>query len=309
MADMRSRRVLCIWLPAACLILVVLVEAVARLALPRLSKIEARTDAEKRAAAVLTSTPSARSLLIIGNSLLESSIDIPKLNDQLPPHWRASRLVVESTSYLDWYLALGRLLERGARPEVVALMLSPKQFLADGVRGPYSAYHLWSPGQTIVAGSRLGYSLTRTSDLWLSSVFASYGVRYEMRNFVLQRVIPGVETTIQLLKGPNAAGMAPTPERASAVGVPRLDELSSLCARYSVRCLFVLAPSLEPSPPGAVALTELADARGFRTGSLVVDAAALSVADFQADQFHMNPDGAGKYTRLLADRLRSQLTP
>ena len=293
-----------------CVAMLVSIELVARYVLPRVSKIERRTAIEKQAAQSLGG--SARTpdhLLLLGNSLLEASILVDDLDKSLAPDWRASRFVVESTGYADWYFGLKNLLENGARPSVVALMLSPRQFVSNGIRGSYSAYHLFSTSDTLRAGARLGYGRTQSSDLLFSNLSAAYGVRYEIRNFFLKLAVPGVDKAVEVLKGTPQQASIQLPETAAAtVGDQRLDELADLCKTHSVKCVFVFPPALGQVDAGTLELLRRADARGFESSRLRIDSSLLDSRDFQADRYHMGKEGAAKYTGLLLPRLRDVLS-
>jgi len=66
-------------------------------------------------------------ILLVGNSLLNEGVDFPQFTADMPTKWRIKRLVIESTTYIEWYYGLGRIFRDGARPDLVCLMLSWEQ--------------------------------------------------------------------------------------------------------------------------------------------------------------------------------------
>ena len=85
-----------------------------------------RMAQDARLAGKLTpqSAGGARTVLLIGNSLLEQGVDRQELQERMRPHYAVSYYPIEGTTYLDWLYGLRRLFAGGARPSAVVLCIS-----------------------------------------------------------------------------------------------------------------------------------------------------------------------------------------
>lgn len=81
-----------------CLLLFLGVELGARLGLPRLSQIERRVSRELQE---VYSLQDDRAILLLGNSLLGTGVDLKVLASQLGDERPILRLYIENTRYLD----------------------------------------------------------------------------------------------------------------------------------------------------------------------------------------------------------------
>jgi hypothetical protein len=217
----------------------ILVEALARVAVPRISRIESRVTREREEARHLGARGAGPPpVLIVGNSLLLFAVDVDGLQQRLSPEWRLHRFVIESSGYVDWYFGLRNLFERGNRPAAVVLMLSADQLVSDEIRGTYSAYHLFSLRDSVAAGVRAHMHPTEISGLVLGNLSAFYGIREDIRKFALQKVVPGAAGLAALSVAQPRRSGSMDPGRLDREARARLAELSSLCAAYEVRCLF-----------------------------------------------------------------------
>ena len=55
-------------------------------------------------------------ILLLGNSLTYTDIDLGTLNNALEPAGQVHRWAVDNTNYLDWYYGLRRIFRAGATP-------------------------------------------------------------------------------------------------------------------------------------------------------------------------------------------------
>ena len=270
-------------------------EAIARFVVPRISKIESRVIHEKALAKRMGATPDAApEVLVVGNSLLNESIDPIALGRHLAPHWQLRRLVVESTNYNDWYFALRKLLADGSRPTAIVMMLNASQLASDQVRGTYSAYHLFSLADSVAAGHRAGLHMTEITGLAVGHLSAYYGLREELRKFALQRVVPGATNLAALLVPPSAAQSIP-PTDLERIANRRFEELSTLCRHHHIQCSFMLAPRLGAWGEGDLRVMAAGESSGLRTRTLQGEW-TWTAADFDTDRFHMNAQGASHFT-------------
>ena len=269
-----------------------------RLVFRRLSRIEARTNADYRAA--LATRPgggSHRSILLLGNSLLLEGLDYDTLRRVMEPRTTPVRFVVESTAYLDWYYGIRRLLSDGARPDRIVLCLNLSQLLSNKIRGEYSAFYLIRTPDLVSAGREAGLDLTGTSGLFFGRYSMFYAARNNFRNFALSTVDAPYEETLH--KFTVAPGAQWSDAEVLAGATPRLNSLRTICTQYGVGFTFLLPPGFEK---GAEGLIEA----GRKSGTMVLVPVPQNSwqQDLYADGFHLNHKGAEKFTRLLAATLQ-----
>jgi hypothetical protein len=276
-----------------------LTEAVVRVGFDRISSIQRRTVTEFRAA-TSPNQPGHPTALFIGNSLLDEGVQFATIHDALSPAWDARRFVVEQTYYNDWYYGLRRLFRDGARPDVVVLVLTPRQWIRDDIRGDYSAQYLMTTADAIRATRELHMHSTEAASFVLASVSKFWGARAEIRNFLLGRLMPDLGTLMNF-----SSVVDPTVlhdddvERAAYEPLQRSRDLAE---RYGARLVALIPPILDPVD-GAAGL----ERAGRRAGVLVIDPVASGTypASFYRDAgFHLNATGRSDYTAALAPALR-----
>lgn len=293
------------WIILLCAIALIGTELAARILIPRISTIEKRVTTERDAARAIRPQVERGQVLLVGNSLLEASVRVDQLSGAWQPAWRVQRFVVEDTSYLDWYFGLKTLLESGTKPNVVAMMLSPKQLLKNQLRGTYSAYHLMSARNALEAGGRAGYGLTDMSGLLIGHLSAAYGLRTEIRNVAMQKAVPHPDALAQAFKAPRGIDPSWQDPKVMAQALSHLSEFKALCDRYGVRCVLIPAPELHPGKAYAE-MTRAGQSAGLASASFAMPAGYVS-EQFQSDRFHMNATGAQAYTAALGIALAEWL--
>lgn len=278
-------------------------ELVTRFIINPRSAIQRRVEAERSAALALrpASPGQPRTLLLAGNSLLLHSVDIDLLNRQLQPEARATRFVIESTFYWDWYFGLQRLLDEGARPDRIIVVLSPYQILSVDLRNDYFAYYLMRAHDIVPVAHSASLHPTVASQLLFARFSLFYGIRNEVRKHLLTSLLPGLEQFAAML---TAHAAAPTPLPGAEQQLRRrIQGLQALSRRYSLP-ISVLVP-----PSGSSAAIRSFD-------PIVARLAAESPAIFAAlpssetvpseyfDGFHTNAQGRQRHTLALAAALR-----
>ena len=289
----------------AVLICLIAVEGMARFVIPRASKVESRVVREAAEARALLAQPGERPrLLVVGNSLVEAGVDPALLADEAHRiGWEARRFPIEATNYLDWYIGLRRLFVSSGRPEAALVIMSPRQFVATPFRGTYSAYHLMTPADAVEAGVRSRQHPTETSGFVLGTLSAFYGLRTEIRQFFLQRLIPGMQQVADLIANQTfAKHRAQASEPSDAAMAERLAEFKAMCDGAGVRCMLSFAKELEPAPAWVLRLEQMGQDAGLSTVDLRVTA-RYDASDFGPDRYHMSEAGAHKYTPDLVARL------
>jgi hypothetical protein len=287
---------------AGCLAVAFAVEAAARLAFDRASKIQRRMADEYRMARTIGANRSAgrTHVLFVGNSLLDEDIRFDRLHDAVAPQWDARRFVVEQTFYYDWYYGLKRLLDEGARPDIVVLMLSTRQWMRTEMRGDYSAYYLLSTRDVAAAARDLNLNATQTSSLAFANVSKFWAARAEMRNFVIGHLMSDLG---RLMGFSSVADLTPIEDDAVAQTVSdRIARLNEVVSSHGGRLVIVLPVLVEVQDGSA----------GFMRAARVLNVTALQpVASgtfglnlYRDAGFHLNPDGAASFTEQLIPALR-----
>lgn len=268
----------------------------------RASRIERRVESEYANARHIRRAPGVEQVLVAGNSLLLTDVVFDSLRAALAPARRATRLVIEQTTYYDWFYGTRALLARGALPDVLVLVLTRQHVLASGFRGDYSVYRLMRTADVPDLARDLRLHPTVATGYLLSSVSAFYGLRGELRKVFLSRVLPDVREFTQLL---TTRGVVTPPDSTSyQAALTRLRRLKSLTDQYGVRLVIVTPPTPSAPPPDdpvahAAAAAGVAFLEPTPPGTFVA-------SDF-ADGFHMTGIAAGRFTRALTIALLTLL--
>jgi hypothetical protein len=282
------------------------VEATARLALDRVSKIQRRTADEYWLARTMgNDAPSDhKHVLMVGNSLLDEDVEFDRLRDSLGAQWQARRFVIENTFYFDWYYALRRLFNEGARPDIVVVMLSTRQWTRSDIRGDYSAYYLMNTGDLPGVIRDLGLNATEAANLLFANLSKFWAARAEMRNFVLARLMPELE---QLMHLSNTADPHPLiDDEVESVVRGRMARLKALTDVHDAQLIFLLPPVLEPGgTDGANGFVRASQAVGVAT-LRPLPAGTLGLPFYRDAGHHLNPVGASVFTEKLIPILREQ---
>lgn len=275
------------------------VEATARLAVPRISRIEAREVDEYRAA-IAPRHEGRRTVLILGNSLLGASVQLDRLREGMGASYDVRRWVVDGTFYSDWYFGLRRLLADGARPDVVVVMLSATQLVSGGFRGDYFAHRMMLASDLPQVASDLHLHPTTAAGMLAARASAFYGLRSELRKVLLGRLMPDLPNLLKDL------AFKPAPPVSAGelllTGSGRLQALNAVASASGSRLVFVLVPVPGSRLEYAAPLKKAAADAGV-TMILPLNNGELGPADFR-DGFHMNEAGSSKYTQALLTELR-----
>jgi hypothetical protein len=283
--------------------LLTVVELGVRFGIGKLSRIEGRMERERRAVLALRGNPdAARTVLVLGNSLMLEGIDFPSLQGALAPEFKAVRYVVEQTQYTDWYYGLRAFYAADVRPGFIALNLNATSTTNHKIRGDYSAYRMMQTSDLLAASRDAELSPTETFSLFLGGVSAYYGTRAELRNVALARLLP---VTNQIVKYLTPDGKAPPLDHALVVRVAaqRLRTLDAMVHAHGGRFMLLVPGTLDAND--AAYLLEAG-----RLAAVPVLAPMtfppLSAGDFR-DGFHLNSIGSERYTQALNPMLKQKV--
>lgn len=242
------------------------------------------------------------SVLMVGNSLLLYGVDVDRLQKLTSSELSIHSIFLEATGYFDWFYALQRLFRDGSRPQVVVLGVGVNAFLANGVRQDYAPLMFFDLKDAYDVASELKFDRTATSNLLLEHLSKFWDTRSVFRMQVLRHTVPYCRQLFLLLKP--QPPVPPEPEF-DALANPRLERLRRLCAAYGAKLIILVPPT--PSSEDAVRQMTLASQREGVESLVPVDPAALSTHYYQADEIHLNSDGAEIFTVALATYLPRQL--
>ena len=280
-------------------------ELMMRTVVPRVSQVERRHNADRQAALRLSQRPpqGMKTVLIIGNSLLQEGIDREKLREVSASQYRVAVFPIENTTYLDWYFGLHRLAVEGSKPDVVVLCLNIKQLMSNSTNGEGFAHSMMWMGDILEVAKTAGLDSTNTSNYFFANLSAWLGGRWFIRNWVLEEWMPKAKTLVDLFT-PRGA-VTPIPLEATVEQTTqRLKKLQDLCETFGARFVFLVPPATSGADSlikmqSAAEETKISVLIPFKPGEM--PAAAFS------DGFHLNPNGARIFTERLAILLSESL--
>jgi hypothetical protein len=271
----------------------------------RRSRIQRRLAGEYAGALTLSghAPGTAEAVLIVGNSLLVTNVDFPRLHSALLPEFDTRRLAMESTTYHDWYYGLRRLFRRGAQPDVVVVMLSTDQLVASGVRGEYFAQYLMQVADVPRLSRELDLHPTVAGNLLFGGLSRFYGLRSEIRKWVLVEILPDFPKLTSLLTPSSQTSLSDA--EFFLVATRRVRALQALAREHDARLILALPPLRRREAQSA-----LVKRAGNGAGVPVLSDydPAIYLAQDYADGFHLNEAGAAKYTARLIPRFRELLS-
>lgn len=287
-------------------LLLVAVEAGARLFVHRISRIEGRVAAEYKAALQVHSTGRPpRQLLLVGNSLLEESMPASLLRPGWLQGWQATRFPIEQTSTLDWTYGLPRLAHDGCRPDVYGLLMSPDYLNITFSRGEYAAFYLLQPRDLLGISSQLQLHPTRMASVGLGIYSKFFALRTDIRKVLLGRTLPGMSDLATLLVG-RGKDQQMDQEEYYRQALPRLQALRAGAARTgSGFVLIVHPPSAHVTIDGTAAILRAARDAGIEAVA-PAEGTRFSESDFR-DSHHLNEAGARKFMQSIHPGLQAAL--
>jgi len=273
-------------------------ELAARLLLPHLSQAQHRIAADYRVARSLPRTwpDGSASVLIVGNSLLVDGIDRMDLQRRMPGY-HVALYPVEGTLYLDWYFGLRRLFSEGSRPALVVLAVSVRHVLSDSTDGDAFARSMMNMSDLPEVSRAAKLDMMSTSSYFFANLSEWLGTRAWTRDALLEKWLPGAP----LLAAHLWTRAAALPVTATHLAAARLHKMQELCNSYGGGFALLIPPALHA---------------GGTESALVAQAARLGVpvllpfgpgempAEAFADGFHLNSQGAARFTERTAVLLR-----
>jgi hypothetical protein len=280
-------------------------EVVTRRGFSRVSRTQRRISQDLSAATsiappVLNDPPT---ILVVGNSLLLDGVDRASLKRELAPNYFVTLLAIENTQFEDWYFGLRRLFAEGSRPSVVVVCLSTRQMMSRATDGEYFAYYLMQGHDLLAVKRESQLDNTLTSAYFFANRSDWLGSRAQIRNWLLQEIMPNLEHLIGFF--PAKTPPMPPKEQVVVGALPHLRTLDQLCKSNVARLVVLIPPAL--SREDASADVQASAAREGIPVLVPLRPTDVTPDDFH-DGFHLNLQGAARFTHRLASALLEKLT-
>jgi hypothetical protein len=275
------------------------IEAGSAVFVGRVSRILRRFDAQRaEALQVRKSGAASLSVLLVGNSLLQQGIDLAQLQAKVGSSAHLTRYAVSNTGYLDWYYGLRRLFREGSRPDVVIVTMNARQFMTRSIAGDYAVHSMVDAEDLMKLAADMGASNTEASSLVADRASAFYGTRSDIRTWALQMVLPRFEQVRDLITPPSSE--LPSDDEIAERIAPRLEALRNVCAEYGARMIILIPPAVSRDGSEglkrAAALVKIPVLDPYAPGELP--------ANFFSDGFHLNAEGAARFTDRVGQMVR-----
>jgi len=242
-------------------------------------------------------------VLVVGNSLLLDGVDRVSLKKDLAPNYQVTLLPIENTQFEDWYFGLHRLFAEGSRPGIVVICLSTRQMMSRTTDGEYFAYYLMQERDLLAVKRESQLDNTNTSAYFFANRSGWLGSRAQIRNWLLQEIMPNLEHLIGVFPGKTPP--MPPKEQVVAGVLPHLLSLNQLCNSNGIRLVVLVPPTLSHDDASA----EIQDAAALEGIPVLVPLRPSDVSpDEFHDGFHLNPRGAARFTHRLASDLLQKLS-
>ena len=284
-----------ITLLVSAIILIAIFEFGTRSIVYRVSKNLSRIHREALSASQISGEGGGRQqVLLVGNSLLLHDVDIGQLERGLLPNQNAKQFAIQATTYYDWYYGVRGLLAEGSRPDLIVVCLEARHILLSSVRSEIFAYYLMQWRDLFDVRRSLKLSPAETFDLLLANISNLYALRKEMRQVLLQRILPDLpQLTTMIARAPKPL---PDPVALRTIGKDRMVAFQELVVGSGTLLLLLLMPPIQSDALEAVREV------GREIGMPVLTPLALDDItdnDYQADGYHLNQQGREKFTKAL----------
>ncbi len=185
-----------------------------------------------------TSPDGKPTVLLVGNSLLREAVDMDQLKGALGDRYDFHRLIVESTYYNDWRYAIPALFERGARPSVLVITLSPAQMNGATPVSMETTHYLLNTKQVMALAHSDGSGLSGYVSHFIEHFSPLWGTRNSTQ-VAFKSFIPGYRSTVFTI-----ANEPPAPQQFDHA---RLAALATICRQYNVKLVYLATPANDPN--------------------------------------------------------------
>jgi hypothetical protein len=248
---------------------------------------------EYREAIALTPTAANGSptVLMVGNSLIREGVDMTALRAAAGGHYDLHRLVIESTAYNDWVVAIPALLQEGARPSVIMLTISPLQMNSHAAVSMETTHYLLNNTEVVDLVHRDGSGLNGYVGHFIEHISPLWGTRNSAQ-VAFKDIIPGYRSIVYAIANEPVPPLNFDPVR--------MEELARACRQYNVKLVYLAMPANNPNGAyDAERIHRAADQYGVRFMRPVADDELHG--DQYTDLIHLSPSGRAYFMpRFLA---------
>lgn len=282
------------------------IEVITHRGFTRVSRTQRRISQDLAAARSIAPRVSNQppTMLIVGNSLLLDGVDRALLNKQLAPNYNVAAVPIENTQFEDWYFGLRRLFAGGSRPSIVVVCLSTRQMMSHGTDGEYFAHYLMQGRDLFAVKKAAQLDNTMTSVYFFANRSDWLGSRAQIRSWLLQEIMPNIDQLVGFFPG-KTPPMPPEDQVVAGV-LPHLLALDELCKSYGSRLIVLVPPTLIQQD--ASVEIQISAARQAIPVLVPLRPSEVTPDDFH-DGFHLNHQGATRFTNCLASELLQTLDP
>lgn len=275
-------------------------EFVTRFGFSRISRIQRRVNQDRQAAKILQRSASdgTPTLLVVGNSLLLKGVDRDSLRSKLAPSYSLSLLPIENTQFEDWYFGLRLIFREGSSPAVVVVCLSTRQMMSRSTDGEYFAHFLMKPGDLLAVKRESQLDNTSSSAYFFANSSEWLGSRAQIRNWLLQEIMPSLEGLITYFPGQTPP--MPSAEQVVAGVLPHLVLMDKLCRENGARFVVVVPPT--PRYDDASAEVQGSAAKAGIQVLVPLRPGEVPAEEFP-DGYHLDQRGAMRFTQHLGPDL------
>jgi hypothetical protein len=277
-------------------------ELFARGIVERKSKVQRIVNEEYQAAIHIRNT-GPRQLLVVGNSLVGHGLDFAEMQRRLPPSWQARRFWIYNTNYDDWYFGLRRLFAEGSRPDAVAVVFAALNWYANGIRGDYSSQYLFRARDVPDVRSQLGLTATTASSLLFARFSKAFALRSEVRKVLLNGIIPDLPQMYNLFKP--IGGRQLSEEQVAAIAAPRIKAYRDIARQFGALLIVIVPPIERPKEEHQAGMRKAAEIAGVPI-YMPMSCGDVRPGEF-ADDMHLTPEGAKRWTDVLMEYVRPDL--
>lgn len=267
-----------------------------------------RVEQSIRQAASIKPTPDHVQVLIVGNSLVYDGVDRNAFQQGAGSKYRVHASGIPGSTFSDWKYGIEALFDRGSKPDVLVLAMSPAQVLRSAKATDTVAAKLWLSRQVLSYSLTEGTGPDQFAELVLDHYSTFFYLRQTFRIFV-RKLIPGYEGIANtLLANPAISAAKPgTNEVLIARYRDQLSATESMCRGHNARFIFLIVPTRQvEDAKEEPALEVAAQSLGIQVISPVSEQ-EWPLSQYKPDGYHLSAQAASVFSTLAGTELKRKL--
>ncbi len=246
---------------------------------------------------------SEREILFAGNSLIFEGVRRSALQQRMGSEFQVHCAGIPGSTYDDWRYGLRSLFQRGARPDVVVLGISPSQFLRASATTPLPVSKLWRL-QEIGAYYRDQHPGANVlSELLLEHYSTFFYMRDTFRIYI-RKAIPGYESMVGEWTRRTSSPPKEIADKAAIQNafLERLSALQAECKDHALLVLVMVPTNQLEDDAFEPLLRSEADKLGVPTIAPLHER-EWPRSKFQQDGYHLTVSSADEFSHLAGTDL------